>query len=310
MSYDLFLKPRHGTFDPIQFLDYFRSRSHYEVSERQALYGNPDSGVYFGFELEPPPEDPDEEHLPISFNINFFRPSYFILEAELEVTAFVRYFDLVVFDPQIDGMEGDEYQSHLLIKGWNRGNEFAFASLLRKRKVARDVPTLPAATLMEFWRWNLGRAERQARVGDTKSIPRILFVRIAGEARSAAFWPDGGIRSIIPHVDYLVVDREKFDPEQQPGKEDQALVAWEVARPLLERYGSIEMDNSFVLNDDAQPPGGLAGLIQSLPAYTGEFVPLSADDVLDRELVEKYARKSILRRALDFMRWRRSGQSM
>jgi hypothetical protein len=289
-------------------VDYFRSRIHYEVSKREALYFNPDSGVYFGFELAPPPEDPEEEHLPISFNINFFRPSYFILEAELEVTAFVRHFDLVVFDPQIDGMEGDEYQSHLLIKGWNCGNEFAFASFLRERGAAREVPTLPAATLMEYWRWNRGRAERQAQVGNTKSIPRIAFVRVGGEARSAAFWPDGGVPSIIPHVAYLIVDREKCDPEQQSGKENQALVAWEVARPLLERYNLIETDNSFVLDDGAQPPGELARLIQSLPAYTGEFAPLSAHEVVDRELVERYARKSIVKLALDFMRWRRSGQ--
>jgi hypothetical protein len=257
----------------------------------------------------PPPEDPDEEHLPISFNINYFRPSYFILEAELEVTAFVRQFDLLVFDPQMDGMEGDEYQSHLLIKGWNCGNEFAFASFLRKRKAARELATLPAATLMDYWRWNRGRAERQAQVGDTKSIPRIAFVRVGGEARGAAFWPDGGVPTVIPHVAYLIVDQEKIGSERQPGEENHALVAWEVARSLLERYHFIETDNSFVLDDGAQPPSDLARSIRSLPAYTGEFAPLSADEVLDRELVEKYARKSIVKRALDFMRRRRSGQS-
>jgi hypothetical protein len=232
-----------------------------------------------------------------------------LYDAAASIPAIVRHFDLLVFDPQMDGMEGDEYQGDLLIKGWNCGNEFAFASFLRKRKAARELTALPAATLMESGRWNRGRAERQAQVGDTKSIPRIAFVRVGGEARSAAFWPDGGIPTVIPRVAYLIVGREKIGFEQPPGEENHALVAWEVARSLLERYDFIETDNSFVLDDGAQSPGDLARSIRSLPAYSGEFAPLSADEVLDRELVEKYVPKSIVKRALDFMRWLRSGQS-
>ncbi len=143
MSYDLFLGPRSAQFERRRFADYFGSRDHYQLSEQDAFYQNPDSGVYFGFEFAPVPKDSQEQSLPVSFNINFFRPSYFILEAELEVSALVRHFGLIVFDPQVDGMEEGEYQSDLLIKGWNGGNLCAFATFLKKiGSTFRAYPTM------------------------------------------------------------------------------------------------------------------------------------------------------------------------
>jgi len=44
---------------------------------------------------------------PIAFNLNYYRPSFFVLEAEPEVTALVRQFGLVVMDPQMQGMGVD-----------------------------------------------------------------------------------------------------------------------------------------------------------------------------------------------------------
>src|ERR1700730_17850432 len=97
VSYDLFLKRRDGTYDPKQFLDYFRGREWYKINGNQAWYDNEDTGVYFSFELDDSHEGGDSEHVPIALNVNFFRPSYFILGVEPEVTALVHHFDMVVF---------------------------------------------------------------------------------------------------------------------------------------------------------------------------------------------------------------------
>src|SRR5579859_5849952 len=129
MSYDLFLKRRDGSFDAESFLTYFRPRPWYKIDSRQIWYANEDSGVYFSIELSERPET--TEHCPLALNVNFFRPSYFILEVEPEITGLVQHFDLIVFDPQTEGMGEGDYQKELLISGWNHGNEFAYSALVR-----------------------------------------------------------------------------------------------------------------------------------------------------------------------------------
>ena len=90
MSYDLFFKPRRGDADSSQFAEYFRNRRHYKVDVPEVLYENEDTGVYFMFDLEREPDEDEGTHYPVALNLNYFRPSFFGLEAEPEVTAFVR----------------------------------------------------------------------------------------------------------------------------------------------------------------------------------------------------------------------------
>src|SRR5450432_4677715 len=145
MSYDLYLQCRNGTYDRPQFLEYFRAREWYKVHDNEAWYGNEDTGVYFSFELSEPSEKGEPPQLPVSLNVNFFRPSYFIAEVETEVTALVHRFDMVVFDPQINGMGEGEYQKELLIAGWNLGNEFAFSTLSKDPEHRAKLLSLPSA---------------------------------------------------------------------------------------------------------------------------------------------------------------------
>jgi hypothetical protein len=79
-------------------------------------------------------------------------------------------------------------------------------------------------------------------------VPRISFLRIDGKANSAAVWPDG-IPTVIPPVDYLIIARRQLALTQKPSNaEDHALLAWEIARPLLGRHGMVAADKSIVLN--------------------------------------------------------------
>ncbi len=289
MSYDLFLGPWSGRLDRGRLASYFGSRVHYRLNEQEAFYLNPDSGVYFAFEFAP--EAKESDPLPVGFNINFFRPSYFILEAELEVSAFVRHFDLMVFDPQVDGMVGEgEYQSDLLIKGWNSGNLLAFSAFLKEPEGARGLAIYPSAALTDIWRWNLARSERQARAGEDKFVPRVGFFRIEGMAKSFALWPDG-IPTIIPSVDYLLVARKQLCSASGTAI-DQALLTWRQALPVLDRHSTIAADNSFLPNYDREPPDELVSFLRSLPAHVGEPEFLQNDQVLDMELVEQFAHKT------------------
>jgi hypothetical protein len=136
MSYDLYFRPRTGELTESAFNAYFRDRPHYKMEGAQAWYQNEDTGVYFLFERqdsEPQPDD-EGEAFPATLNVNYFRPSYFGLEAQPEVTAFVRAFDMTVSDPQLDGMGEGEYVAERFLTGWNKGNEFGYEAILRDPK--------------------------------------------------------------------------------------------------------------------------------------------------------------------------------
>jgi hypothetical protein len=210
LSYDLFLRPRKGAIGKKDFEAYFRDRRFYEAEAGHASYRNEDTGVYFSFEWVEEREDDEEgEFYPIAFNINYFRPSYFIVEAEIEVSALVQAFDLVVDDPQWKGMGKGEYDAKVLMSGWNAGNESAYGILLETPEQRSRLRTLPSATLLQAWRWNLERDARQRSVGDTKFVPLIQFIEVEGQMTSAMVWPDGAPLVAAP-VDWLILAGENL----------------------------------------------------------------------------------------------------
>ncbi len=116
MSYDLFLKSESLTAD--EFESYFNSRPHYTLNGDQAFYENEDTGVYFSFDYAP------DELGTVAFNLNYYRPHFFGLEAAPEVEAFVWAFNLTIDDPQIEGMSDGPFSVDGLLRGWNAGNRF------------------------------------------------------------------------------------------------------------------------------------------------------------------------------------------
>ncbi|MEW6263317.1 MAG: hypothetical protein AB1641_09580 [Thermodesulfobacteriota bacterium] len=287
MSYDLFFKPRSGLVDPKGFVDYFSSRPNYKVNLTQARYRNEDTGVYFVFDLRPEREANDGETYPVSLNINYFRPSYFILEAEPEVTALVRSFDLVVSDPQAHGMGEGEYDPELLKTGWNHGNDFGCFAFMRVHPNGGEVYSLPTAKLIKAWSWNANRRALQNELGASKFLPRVKFILLEGQVATAAVWPDG-IPIAIPEVDYLLVLRRELAPRRfLKRREDRTLVALKDASPLLGKHRRPWTQDVLVL-DYSQPPRDVVRYVESLPKDEREIKELAPDQVLNRELLEKY----------------------
>lgn len=291
MSYDLYFKPRNGSFSEEHFHAYFRDRPNYKCEGSQAWYGNEDTGVYFVFELQTeqsPEEDDDEpiEHFPVALNINYLRPSYFIFEAEPEVTAFVKHFDLLVSDPQMEGMGDGEYNAEKLLSGWNCGNEFGYTSILRDENNRSSISHLPTEQLHNAWRWNWSRSQVQARVGESKFVPRIMFMNLGGSTVTAAVWPDG-IPVVVTHVDYLCVPRKELAPTKFfRKKEDTTFVAWGKALPVLLEHGTQNGDGSISLTY-MTPPSDVVKFVRSLPTENRPVAGLSADRVLDREIYKR-----------------------
>jgi hypothetical protein len=166
MSYDLHFKSRkpESKLDANAFAAHFKQRKNYEVTDTQAIYQNEVTGVYFIFDLGETGMEEQPDLLAVSFNLNYFRPHIFGLEAVREVGALVEKFDLLVSDGQINGMGEGEFSSQNFMSGWNKGNEFGYRAITEQHP-NQKLPTLPTAKIEACWRWNFAQAELQQKLG-------------------------------------------------------------------------------------------------------------------------------------------------
>src|SRR5262249_13577013 len=127
MSYDLGLYPRAGaTLRRKAVFDYL-SGDYFSHEGDEVHYSHPDTGVYFHFTRvkggKRDSDDPNEGgRTHVYFNMNFYRPHTFGLEAAEVLGRFVERFDLTVDDPQSEGMGQGEYSREGFLRGWNAGN--------------------------------------------------------------------------------------------------------------------------------------------------------------------------------------------
>jgi hypothetical protein len=282
MSYDLFLSRRNGDFpSAVDFERYFGERPHYTVQNGQAWYEHPDTGVYFSFD-HCDPTDEDEVECWASFNLNFNRPHYFALEALPELEAFVSAFDLVVEDPQIDGMGHGEFVGDLFVSGWSKGNQLGSAAA--GESGAEAPPTLPTTTLEAIWRWNYGREAFQRRLGDSIFVPRIVFLKANRSPQTATIWTDA-IPVVLPRTDVVVIHREETAPRRLfRRRSDLAIATWAELEPILDGFPLQEEPLPHYMLSFQTAPDQILAFITSQPALSENPEGLSPDHVLNREL--------------------------
>jgi hypothetical protein len=317
MSYDLsFLKRQASTpIPPEAIAQYFRERAGYTIQNQQFSYENDDTGVYFSFELtsgansdQDSSEDaqPDEiadglEPLGLSFNVNYFRPHFFGLEAEGEVSALINHFSLLVDDPQNQGMGRGEYSRDGFLRGWNAGNVFAHQALLSQptkddRGGTRPrFDTLPAGTLEQMWAWNFHRRRLQESLGENVFVPGVRLVRHEGRPKTFIVWGDA-IPEAIPEVDLLVLVRDEMAPRRLFSKrKDMCLVAFAAVRPLLSLARRIDDAVSYHLFEYPEPPAALIDFFRSSQPFSEQLDGLAYDGVLTKEALDlamSYAERS------------------
>ena len=281
------------------FLGYFNGRAGYQMNGTQAWYSNEDTGVYFSLEYDPQPNPPDdfaeyaeegepaEEWLPsvATFNMNYNRPSYFGLEAAPEVAAFVEAFDLIVDDPQIDGMGRGAFSTERFVHGWSKANEWACSAI---RQSAADEPPLvyPREHLRQIWKWNSGRTERQRLVGESIFVPRINFGVREGRVVSFAIWPDA-IPTLLPKVDEVLVVREQLARRRwfRRRQSETLTVPWAAIESALSQSRRAAEPLLHIYPDYVTPPANVLELVKRdwPPVTTESFQRVTPDHVLDAE---------------------------
>jgi hypothetical protein len=314
MSYDLYLFSREGasnrtTLTREAFFDYFEGE-HYTTEDDAVSYNNGDTGVYFSFtwydssagEVEPPKVPLPHVH----FKINYNRSHVFALEAERELTALVEHFDLLVEDPQDEGMSRGEYTADGFLRGWNAGNGaahrvFAQMESQGERGLSGSL-TLPSATLRACWEWSRRRDPLADELFDDEDIdvfvPRVMFLRHEGRALSFCVWPNL-IPSALPQVDRIVLSRNELpEPWASHSTEGLVLIDWEQLRAVLLGFDEVEERDgageaaplpyllmTYARGEDA--PEELARYVIGLPGVEGKLQWAAPGEVLDEELVRQ-----------------------
>ncbi len=288
MSYDLlFLSDSdQPSPNPDIFLEHFTGRAFYTVENGQAIYQNPDTGVYFIFELvtetlegEPPSW--------ASFILNLFRPHYFALESIGEIEAFIARTNSIIFDPQDAEPSPRRFDSQRFLDNWNHGNHRAYQLMTEQmlQEGSNFNPLMyPTERLEMIWRWNLDCQRRQDEVGDDIFIPKVSFLNVAGQVQSAVVWTDA-IPTYLPEVDVVLIYRDQIRKRTLLGGGPTiALVRWDDLGTHLAVYPHRTFALPLIDLSHIIPSNTLVDFLRSLPTLSPKHQLVSMDSILNAEL--------------------------
>ncbi len=225
MSYDLFLRRGRLSFETVSA--FFEGRAHYSSASGPPIgdprdpdydqpidfeqfdwfYSNPDTGVYFNFTwVERDGDKPEGPHL--HFDINYFRPHIFGLEAAEELAEVIAHFGPEIEDPQMHGMGDGPFSKEAFLSGWNAGNRFAHRAFSSQQN-AEPPELAPSSAIADAWLWNRDRAALQrtvAEAGADAFIPLIMWFDLGdvdGPQRCMV-WGRGVVTALPPAADYVI----------------------------------------------------------------------------------------------------------
>ena len=289
MSYDLFLKSESTPLSMDAFTSYFGQRPRYTVTNGQALYESDDTGVYFSFEY-----DADSPNA-VAFNLNYFRPHFFGLEAAKEVDAFVSSKHLAISDPQIDGMADGPFSIAGFLRGWNTGNRMAYHAILSSEK-RPDANIFPTAGLERVWKWNFDRESLQSQIGDSLFVPKFMFMKGHPMARAAIVWPDA-CPIYMPRADLVFILRDELSSNHNAvDSREITVVAWRDVEAVVASYPYDDKLGCYRLEYQTAP-SGVEGFVRSLPLLPrDQEAGLASADVLNAELVDECTKSAKLQR--------------
>lgn len=294
MSYDLwFRSDRRVSVDELR--TYFAGQPNFTVNDERAHYENEATGVYFGFDFTNDADEADERRAPLAFNINYFRPHVFGLEAEPVLTDLVETFGFGVDDPQSEGMGEGPYSPEGFLRGWNAGNRFGHRAIMSMDDAPSPL-TLPSARVRAVWQWNLGKElNAEAMIDLIDDVPPcflptvMLFQTGEREVKTLVIW-DTKMAIAIPEVVDLVLTTTDDGTA--------------IAAPANDLLGIVGVHSTWKADFEifeGMPVGSTTRLVDEVPpqvtakvrAAMRRFEPigrLSPDAVLDAELVAEARR--------------------
>lgn len=275
MSYDLWLR-----FDPPvrreTLVDYLKSRLPYSSDGKAITYENADTGVYFTLRVQM------RRALSLRwlvrelhFEINYGRPSYFALEADIELRALLDAFKASIEDPQMHGMGAGPYSTEGFLRGWTFGNEFFASNRIEDGDIVEHY-LVPVSVLRETWEWNYRRRERDAALAGRQVVPLIRLREIDGRASLVTVWGNG-MPIILPAVDYVLVGR------YVNGQERVGLAPWVEVADVVARAGIAVGNMPLDINYESTP-SAIRQWVDSVQLIDPSTLPLlQPEQLLDEE---------------------------
>lgn len=216
MSFDLYFCPQNGPAPTTAELkEYFSALPGFEVSDIPAggvdfIYQNEATGVYCIFSYS----ELDARELEgcgssgLSFNLNYYRPSFFAYETMPLVESFCKNFDLVVEDPQEETVQGAE--ASRLISSWQSHNTWAMGAMSKTAAEEKlELHYLPEVSATEWWRYMRIRQDIEDGLTRDIFVPSLMFLMSPAKALfRLMLWPEG-IAQFFPPADQVYVRREK-----------------------------------------------------------------------------------------------------
>ena len=303
MSYDLYLLPPAGkVLSSKDFQGYFQNRPNYKLTGSDAFYLNEATGVYFTFvfsEGELPEEDAGESDFSVEsevdsltkphilFNLNYYRPHTFCLEASFELNACVVHFALEVDDPQLNGMGRGEYSTEGFLRGWTSGNIFAIQSIQRSEEYKAAAPlTYPDDELEINWQWSFERNQLADEHRIDIFVPRIFYFMLEGQIRTAIVWTDA-IPIALPKTDIVLLYREQLQKKGLFGMgkaNSMALVKYRQLESLLQSFPVKKRVLDYHLLAYEKPPEELVKFFSEQPEVAPKVVTaLQPDQIFGRK---------------------------
>lgn len=289
MSYDLYFN-RSAEVTLEEFKVFFANIPHCKAEGTQAVYQNEATGVYFLFELATAPEE-DGPAYKVGFNLNYYRPHFFGLEAAPVLKAVVDGFGFEIHDPQNSGMGDGPFSEEGFLRGWNAGNVFGYRAILRTDPQPSEPHSRPTAELEAIWRWNFEKESVQQKLGESVFVPRIFWVILDGKLKSAAVWPDG-IAELVPVVDLYFIEREQLAPRRFFTKKKDSCLAHR--RDLEAVFGPFQLNGYSLpchMFDQQLPSKKVKRFVEGLRTPAQKPNGIAMDQVLNRELVEEFSSK-------------------
>ena len=278
MSYDLHLHFDKGVTER-DFLEYFAGRRHFTARGNEVVYQNPDTTVGFFLRYELSKGFLSRKALAgAHFELNYFRPSFYGLEAQIELSALVTRFAPRIEDPQINGMGQGPYSGDGFLRGWNYGNTFAVGAITASNP-QHKVVTMPTDKLLTAWKWNYNKPQLSAEVGERQFVPSIMTVAVANMPSLVVVWALG-MPVVLPKVDYVLVGRD------ESGVKRYGLAPWSEVLATLRR-ASLDVSGDPLDLKYPVTPALIARWVAEIPAVDTQTVPrLATYEIIDTEVLE------------------------
>lgn len=299
---------RNQIFDFLKSLEVFQLSDNKFVKSCQFWYQNPDTNVYFSFDLTKDSENRElmemiskEEKLNfkgffdtgLSFNMNFIRHSLFKEEAFSIVEKVIEKFNLYVVDFQNqDKIAPQKYLVNHLKSSWELSNATAIKRMEKEGNLKGGSYGYPLKRqcISYIWKWQLNRNKMQDNVeksGNVEFVPNI-FLHIYNKTQkiTSFFSWVPTIESYFPLTDEICV---VFETKKLFGKSQTVRVfKWQDVFGLLKKkLKSVDKELKYYVYNPKNYPNILNELDKiTHVVLSKDWSRLNLDQVIDEEYLK------------------------